>query len=234
MKHMRNTANDVGGRLHLRDTVGHIVEEHRISRFEVRFHAVEAGEYGGEIGAAAIVEMSRQALPLFLLEAEQFSRQLPDRRLGFAALCQVPCDLRETGELARVIAQRCDDDVRPESRAVLAYAPAPVFYASERFGLMQQLCRTPALLIFRGVKAGHRLADDFAAVVALDEPSPFVPRHDLTVGTQHENRVVLHARDQQTAELVLDVGIVRCVRLFHMNSSKEGGRTSYHSKWVRV
>src|SRR2546423_12853209 len=71
--------------------------------------------------------MGGEALPPLILQSEQPSRQFADRCLGLPPFSQVPRDLCETGEFARVIAHGGDDDVRPESRAVFAHAPTLIF-----------------------------------------------------------------------------------------------------------
>src|SRR6266513_2068218 len=171
--------------------------------------------------------MAGEALPLLILQSEQPSGQFADRRLGLPPFSQVPRDLCETGEFARVITHGGDDDVCPESRAVFAHAPALIFHPPFHLCLTEQLRWTTALLVFGCVEPCHRLADDFTAIVTLDETSAFVPRHDFTVGIEHENRVVLDTRDQQTAQLVFDAGVQRSVRLLH-DGSPSGGCKSYH------
>src|SRR2546421_645892 len=92
-----------------------------------------------------------------------------------------------------------------------------VRYAPVRCGLTEQFRGSSELLILRRVEPRHRLADDLTSAVALDEASALIPRHDLSGGIEHEDRVILHARDQETAELVLERRIQRVVRLLHTN-----------------
>src|SRR5205085_1897313 len=49
---------------------------------------------------------------------------------GGATLAQIPRDLAEAAQRTSLVAERGDDGVRPEARAILAYAPAFVFDAA--------------------------------------------------------------------------------------------------------
>ena len=80
--------------------------------------------------------------------------------LGGLPLGEVARDLGEADELARGIADRIDDDVRPEAGAVLADAPALLLEASLAGRGLQGPRGQPALPILVGVEAGEVLADD--------------------------------------------------------------------------
>ena len=57
-------------------------------------------------------------------------REIGEPVLGALALGEIAGDLAEAAQRPRVVAQRGDDDVGPETRPVLAQAPAFVFEAS--------------------------------------------------------------------------------------------------------
>jgi hypothetical protein len=128
----------------------------------------------------------------------------PQRLLVLAALGEVAGDLREAPQRAVGVAQRGDDDVRPEQRAVLADAPALVLEAPE-LGRALELDLGPAARIRLG-RVEHRevLADDLGSRVALDAPRAGVPRQHVAGGAQHEDGVVGHALDERAEELRLD------------------------------
>ena len=126
-----------------------------------------------------------------------------------AALGQIARHLGEADQLAVLGAQRGDDHVRPELRAVLADAPALVLEpAVARRALQLALALAGADLLVV-VELREVVADDLARLVALDPLGAGVPGHDAAARVEHEDRVVLDRLDQQAearlalAQLVL-------------------------------
>src|SRR6185503_12124894 len=104
-------------------------------------------------------------------------------------------------ELAVLVPQGGDDDVRPEVRAVLAHAPALLLVASVALGDAQLLGGVVAGDVRLGVEGREVLADDLLVGVALQPPRAGVPGQDVAVAVEQEDRVVDHRLDEQ-AELV--------------------------------
>ena len=71
------------------------------------------------------------------------------------AVGQIARDLRETYELARGIADRIDHDVRPESAAILADAPAFGLKSALAFGCFQRDPGDLLLLAPRECRSGR-------------------------------------------------------------------------------
>ena len=80
---------------------------------------------------------------------------------------------------AGCVAQRRDDDVRPEARAVLADAPALVLEASVLRRLAQLELREMLGDVFGRVEDREVLADDLVGAVALDALGAGVPAQDV-------------------------------------------------------
>ena len=125
--------------------------------------------------------------------------------LVLAPLGEVAGDLGEAEQRAIRPAQRGDDHIGPEARAVLAHAPSFVFESAELLGAPQLLARPVARLRFGRVEAGEVAADDFIGAVALESLGAGVPGQDLPLRVEHEDRVVAHALDEQ-AKHVAAVG----------------------------
>ena len=100
-------------------------------------------------------------------------------------------------------AQRGDHHVRPEPRAVLADAPAFVLEAARRARRRRSSCSRPCRAMrLRRIEGREVLADDLVGGVALDALGAGVPGRDVAVRIEHEDRVVLHALDQQAEALL--------------------------------
>src|SRR5581483_9414173 len=94
------------------------------------------------------------------------------------------------------------DDVRPEAGSVLADAPALLFEAPFLFRDLQVVLRLAGGTFLGRVKEGEVFADDLFRRVALDPLRAVVPRSDVARGIEHEDRVVLHAVDEQAEQLL--------------------------------
>ena len=66
------------------------------------------------------------------------------------------------------VADRIDDDVGPEARAVLADAPAFAFKPAFALRGLSARFGKPGCAILVGVEAGEMLADDFVVSIALE------------------------------------------------------------------
>jgi hypothetical protein len=126
-------------------------------------------------------------------EARRFVR-LPARG-------EVTRDLRESSERATTIAERGDDDRRPEAATVLAHAPAlffePAVGADERedgFGLAGGA-------VLSGEEHRVWLADDFIGRVTLDSLRTGVPGRGPTLLVDHEDGVVDDLLDQEPEQI---------------------------------
>jgi hypothetical protein len=170
---------------------------------EVCLDTVKAAEHLREVGAGLVMEMAGELASLLILQPKQARRELADGGLGGAPFRQIARDLGESGEVSRVVPHGGDHDVRPKPRAALAHAPALVLDPSVLDRLPQQLGGTSPLAILRRVERRHRFADDLVARISLDQSGAFIPRHDVAVGIQHEDRVVLNTRDEQANQLVV-------------------------------
>ena len=123
--------------------------------------------------------------------------------LGPLPLGQVPGDLGEAAQDARLVPQGRDDDVGPERRAVLADPPALVLEpARPPRRPPVPASGQPALDGLLRVEAGEVLADDLVGLVALDPLGPGVPGGDVALRVEHEDGVVLDALDQQPEPLL--------------------------------
>ena len=86
------------------------------------------------------------------------------RRLDLVALRQVAGQFGEAAQIAGLIANGREDDVRPERRAVLAHAPPFVLVPSAGGGEVEVVLRLAVLDVFARIEAGEVLADDLFRV----------------------------------------------------------------------
>lgn len=128
-----------------------------------------------------------------LLRLKQRLARLFQRAAGLHAFGGIARDLGEAGERACFVANGIDHDMRPETPAVLAHAPAFRFEASFLRGDRKSALRQAGGCVFRRVEARDVRADDFLRAIALDAARARVPvRHDAFV-RQHEDGVVRYA-----------------------------------------
>ena len=148
---------------------------------------------GGEHGIADAVKGRRQIL---------FTTSL--LLFGVLAIGQVSGDLAEPSQLAVRIAKRRDHHVRPEAAAVLAHSPAFILDAALRQSGLQQRRRSVAGEVLGRVEDRDRLPDHFVREVTLDLLGAGIPRDDVASGVEHEDRIILDARDEEPELLLLD------------------------------
>src|SRR5690606_6469223 len=90
--------------------------------------------------------------------------------------------LGEPGQLARLVADRLDDHMGVEARAVLAYAPGLALDLAVARGRHQRVLRLAAVVILLGEEAAEMPADDLVRLVALDLRDPGIGVNDDAVG----------------------------------------------------
>ncbi len=93
---------------------------------------------------------------------------MPEGRFGLATLGEIAGNLRISEEFAVLVADRIDDDVRPEGRTILPNSPAlRLEFSFGRRSLkraLRQICRT----ILISIKLREILAEDFRGRISLE------------------------------------------------------------------
>ena len=145
-----------------------------------------------------------------LLGVEQGLAGAVQRILRFFAFGDVARDLGEAQQLSLLIAYGVNDDMRPETAAVLAQPPAFGFeLAFPRRGFQRAGRHAPGAVL-RRVEIGKMLADDFRRAVALDALGAGIPVGDDALGAEHVDGIVGDALNQQAKLLLaLAQGIFR-------------------------
>ena len=116
-------------------------------------------------------------------------------------LGQVSRHLRESDHLAVRIAQRSDDHVRPEPRAVLPEAPSLVLEPPIAGGAAQLHLRLPVQDVLARVERGEVPADDLVRLIPLQLFCADVPGEDLAARVEREDGVVANAGDEKAIQL---------------------------------
>src|SRR6185503_4058914 len=111
-------------------------------------------------------------------------------------------DLREAKQAAQVIAQGGDDDVRLETGAVLADAPAFVLRATVLLSQLEVQRRAAASDIARSAETGQWRALDFIGAIAEQPLRAGVPTGHPPGGVEHKDRIVLHTLHEQPEPLL--------------------------------
>src|SRR5262249_29161666 len=110
---------------------------------------------------------------------------------------QVAGYLGKSGEVALLVAQRRDHDVRPKTRAVFANAPALLFattLAAHRF--VNALGRA-RVAVFGCVKEREVMSDDLVCLVAFDSLGASIPSSHLAGWVETKNRIIGNRVDQR-------------------------------------
>src|SRR2546421_9367250 len=115
-----------------------------------------------------------------------------------AALRHVACDLSKPDQDTGTVVDGVDDHIRPERRAVLAYAPTLRLESSVPSGDRQCAVRQPVFLILRGVEPGKMLTNNLLCPIALDPLGAGVPVGDDASRIQHENGVICYPLDEKS------------------------------------
>ena len=119
------------------------------------------------------------------------------RLLGFAPFADVAGDHCVSDQRAGLVADRLDDDARPEHAFVASHPPAFGDVLALVGGDLQGARRLATLLFLLGVEAAEVLTDDLARRVVMDPLRTRVPVGDVAFGIEHEDRVVGHALNEQ-------------------------------------
>ena len=151
---------------------------------------------------AQLVRRHREEVGLVVGGLQQPGVGLLEPRAGLTGLGVVPGDLAEADQLTVAIPDRRDRHVRPEARPVLADPPPLFLVAALAQCDLELVLRMPLHLLLRRVEDPEVLADDLLGGPALAPLGPGVPADDVTLGVEHEDRVVLHRLDQQPQHLL--------------------------------
>ena len=146
-------------------------------------------------------------------------------------LCQVACNLGKTDQRASRIADGIDNDAGPKPPAILAHAPSFGLEPAVPFRCFEGESGNARRLIFRRVKAGKMLADDFIGFIALESPSASIPADDRAIGRKHVDCVISNALDKQFEAVSRDLRRRRAHKfpiLFYLLESIK------HSGWFIV
>jgi hypothetical protein len=117
--------------------------------------------------------------------------------LGLALLGDVPRDLGEADELTLLIADRINDDARPEAAAVFAHAPTFDLEFSVPLRLLQRKRRQSGAPILFRVESREMRANDFVRAITLHSLGTTVPIGHAALRIEHEDRVVDHALHEE-------------------------------------
>ncbi len=139
-------------------------------------------------------------------------------------LRDVARDFDETPQLPLLVANSRDDQVRPEPRAVLAYAPAFLLVAPGPARLSQHFRRMAPGHVLRRIKTGKMFPDNLAGLVTLDPLGPCIPADDDSLRVQRKQGVILHRIDHEAKLLLARAHGLRLARFSRCLST----RTSTH------
>src|SRR5882672_5906193 len=120
------------------------------------------------------------------------------------AVGNVVDDLREAAQLSGLVAQRRQNDVRPELRAVLAHPPALALVAPLERGKLELHSRVATGRVIGEKEARIVLADDLVGEIALDALRPEVPAGDVALHVEHVDGVVAHVLYHHAEALLRD------------------------------
>jgi hypothetical protein len=98
------------------------------------------------------------------------------------------------------VADRVDDDGRPEPAAVFTHAPAFRLEFSFACGGFKGSHRHSGCLVFNRIKPAEMLAHNLTRSVALDAFGAGIPARDDSVGIELKDRVIDDRIDQQLRE----------------------------------
>src|SRR5438132_9638335 len=114
------------------------------------------------------------------------------------ALGHVARDLSKPDQDAGIVVDGVDDHIRPEPRAVLAYAPTLRLESSVPNGNRQCAVWQPVFLILRCVNTGKMLTNNLLCPIAFDPLGAGVPIGDDASGIQHENGAIRYSLDEKS------------------------------------
>src|SRR5690606_19608401 len=123
-------------------------------------------------------------------------------QLRIAPLGDVAGDLGEADDLAQVVVDGVDADMRPEAAAILAHPPGFLLDPPGRSGNVEGLFGLARRPILGGMEAREMFTDDLVGSVALDPLCAQVPAADAPLTIEHVDGVVRDPLNQQ-AKLLL-------------------------------
>jgi len=133
---------------------------------------------------------------------------------GFALFGHITGDLCKADQLSMVVQNAIDENVRPETGAVLTHTPALAFHPADGRGQAEVLLWLSVFAVFLRVKAGEMLTYNFVERVALDPLGPGIPAGDMAGGIKHVDGVIRHALNQDLElGLVVAQDFLRCSSL---------------------
>src|SRR5205085_2502520 len=151
--------------------------------------------------------MTHRGEKLRLGAARRLHRRQPTRvphrpLLGLFPFGQVARDLAIAHEPSTRVAERRNDDVGPEARAVFPDAPTLILEPSLTRRNLQLPRRFPSLDVLSRIKGREVTTDDLLLTVSLDAPRTLVPRLDVPLRIEHEDGVVSDVLNDQTEALL--------------------------------
>ena len=155
----------------------------------IAFHALGAGIPAGHSPLG--VEQEEGVVLDALDHQAEALLALPELFIDPAALGEIARQLDEALHLAALAVDRRDHHVGPESRTVLAHAPALDLDTSLPCGDLEVLLRPAIRAVFIAVETREALPDDVVGRVPLDPLRARVPGQDDPFGVEKKNRVVL-------------------------------------------
>ena len=159
-----------------------------------------------------IVEIMRNATcqltdRFHFLQLEQLLARPIEFFLRLESFREIAGDLGKSRQFAILVADRIDDDVGPEARAILSDAPILRLETALARSCCQRILRFSCRAILFRVEGAEMPADDFTRRIALDALGAGIPRRDIALRIEQENRVVGDALNQKL-ELTLSLGLV--------------------------
>jgi hypothetical protein len=116
---------------------------------------------------------------------------------------QVAGDFRIADQPARRVADRVDDCMGPETRAVLAHPPAFGFEPARVGGGLEDAGGQTRLAVFGQEEGCVGAADNLVRLIALEAARAGIPGRDRAVGIDHVDGVIDHRVDQHLEALFL-------------------------------
>ena len=115
----------------------------------------------------------------------------PHRKANLAKVAGEAC------HFAAGVSNGGKNDVRPEARAVFAYAPAFILNAPSLCRPLQQLSGAAVVNVFLGEEAGEVFADNLVGCVLFGALCARIPRSDVTNFVEKVDGIIAHAIEQR-------------------------------------
>ena len=167
----------------------------------------------------------------------------PQRVLRPPLLGQVADHLGEADDRPGRVADRVDDDMRPELAAVLADPPALRLEATFAGGGSQRLRRHVLGARLARIEDREVLADRFMRFIAVEAPRAGVPARHFAVPVEHVDRIVEYGLDENAITLVFgkaparSKGLARSgflSRRWPASGNNPAGLPTFPSEWLTL